>query len=161
MTRTSRVLGLIIALAGLVACGGGDGDSGGGDKALTAAEVVAELEDAGLPIEAVTVYDETTDPNELLGRPGQYTAKAAFRDGRLPDDLDPTELVVGDVETFDNRDALGNRADYLEGFADNAFLGGWYQYLAGHAILRVTFDLPPDQAAEYETALEALFEGES
>jgi hypothetical protein len=150
-----RIAPVAALVLGLAACGGDD--DGGGDGDLTAAEVVAGLEAAGLPIEDVTVYDESSDPNELLGRPGQYTGKAGFRDGRLPEDLDPTETVVGDVETFADGDALDDRADYLAGFAENTFLGGWYQFEAGNAILRVTFELTPDQADEYEAALEGLY----
>jgi hypothetical protein len=41
------------------------------------------------------------------------------------------QTVVGDVETFEDDEALQVRADYLAGFADDAFLGGWYQTSRG------------------------------
>jgi hypothetical protein len=156
---------LSLAVTRLTAGCSNDDDTGGASvdsSNPTAAEIVEELAGAGLPIEDVTIYDESTDPNELLGRPGQYTSKAGFSDARIgPDEFgdepDPTEQIVIDVEAFDSDEARDNRADYLDGFADNSLLGGWYQYVEGNAILRVTFDLTPDQAADYEDAFGAIF----
>lgn len=125
-------------------------------KTLTAAQVVDGLRSAGLPIGAVEVFDESNDPNERLGRPGQYTSKASFADTRIGADVDGVE-GGGDVEAFDDSTAMSARADYLEGFADRPPIGGWYQYTAGNAILRVPFALTPDQAEQYDSALQALF----
>jgi hypothetical protein len=124
---------------------------------LTAAEVVERLRDAGLPIGEVQVFDASTDPNERLGRPGQYTSKASFADTRIGTAVDGVD-GGGDVEAFDDPDALSERAEYLAGFADQQLIGGWYQYTAGNAILRVPFELTPDQAAQYDAALQSLFE---
>ena len=123
---------------------------------LTAAQVVEGLRSAGLPVGAVTVFTETTDPNTRLGRPGQYSSKASFADTRIGTEVDGVE-GGGDVEAFDDAGSLSERADYLAGFADGQLLGGWYQYTAGNAILRLAFDLTPDQAKEYETALQNLY----
>jgi hypothetical protein len=123
---------------------------------LTAAQVVEGLRDAGLPIGDVTVFDPSTDPNERLGRPGQYTSKAAFADTRIGTAVDGFE-GGGDVEAFDDQEALTARAEYLAGFAGDQLIGGWYQYTVGNAILRVPFALTPDQAAQYDAALQSLF----
>lgn len=123
---------------------------------LTAAQVVDGLRAAGLPIGAVQVFDEITDPNTQLGRPGQYTSKASFADTRIGTEVDGVE-GGGDVEAFDDNAAMTSRAEYLETFADQPPIGGWYQYTAGNAILRVPFELTPDQAEQYNTALQALF----
>jgi hypothetical protein len=150
-----RILVATTTLAVAIAAGcGGNGDD---DGDLSAEEVVEGLRAAGLPIEDVTVYDETSDPNELLGRPGQYTGKAAWRDDRVDPDLDVGTEGGGDVETFGDDDALEQRADYLEGFSTSSLLG-WYQFEAGNAILRVSQDLTPDQADEYEAALQELYQ---
>jgi hypothetical protein len=126
-------------------------------KALTAAEVIEGLRAAGLPVGAVTVFDASTDPNEQLGRPGQYTSKANFADTRIGTEPDGFS-GGGDVEAFDDPAALTRRADYLKAFADSPPIGGWYQYTAGNVILRVSFTLTPDQAAPYDAALQALFQ---
>ena len=124
--------------------------------ALTAAQVVDGLRAAGLPIGTVEIYDAGNDPNSQLGRPGQYTSKASFADTRIGTEVDGVE-GGGDVEAFDDPAALTKRADYLEGFADQPPIGGWYQYTAGNAILRVPFELTPDQAEQYNAALQSLF----
>jgi len=48
----------------------------------------------------VTDYTAATDPEQLLGVPGEYTAKAAFADARG---------VVGTVEVFATPDDFANR----------------------------------------------------
>lgn len=127
----------------------------------TAEDVVTVLRDAGLPIGEVIVWDAATDPNGLLGRPGQYTGKVTFTDTRLapaPVGAEAIDVDVGgDIEVFDDPEAQAARVEYLAGFADNPGpIGGWYQYEVGNAVVRISFDLTPDQAAEYESALQAL-----
>ncbi|CAN5462894.1 hypothetical protein BH10ACT3_BH10ACT3_05450 [soil metagenome] len=114
------------------------------------------LRAAGLPIGEVQVFDASNDPNSQLGRPGQYTSKASFADTRIGTEVDGVE-GGGDVEAFDDLAALSTRADYLRGFADKPPIGGWYQYTAGNVILRVPFELTPDQAGAYDVALQSLF----
>lgn len=153
MKKVICVLFVLPGLAGVAtACSGSD-ESG---VTLIAAQVVEGLRSAGLPIGAVTVFTETTDPNTGLGRPGQYSSKASFADTRIGTEVDGVD-GGGDVEAFDDAGSLGERADYLAGFADGQLLGGWYQYTAGNAILRLAFDLTPDQAQEYEIALQNLY----
>jgi len=124
---------------------------------LTAAQVVEGLRAAGLPIGAVEVFDEATDPNQKLGRPGQYVSKASFADARIGTEVDGVD-GGGDVESFDEAEALTSRADYLKELAEQPLIGGWYQYTAGNVILRIPFALTPDQAEEYNTVLQGLFQ---
>ena len=42
-------------------------------------DISAKVDSASL----TTVYDEASDPNELLGRPNGYTSKVAFADSRV------------------------------------------------------------------------------
>lgn len=171
-----------LALAGLVAvaaagCGGSDSASSSerdaavatttttaaptttttaAPKNKTAAQVVDGLRAAGLPIGAVEVYDSSNDPNELLGRPGQYTGKASFADTRIGTEVNGVD-GGGDVETFGDEASLTKRFEYLSLVADKPPLGGWYQYKAGNAILRVPFALTPEQAQQYDAAFQELF----
>lgn len=120
----------------------------------TAAAVVQSFVDAGFPITEVVAYDEETDVNHILGRPGQYVEKVSFRDARarFPQD----ELSVdrgGTVERFATRAAYDNRLQLLERLADTALFGSYlYPNPAELLIMRVTFDLTPSAAADYERA---------
>src|SRR6266480_581810 len=46
----------------------------------SADQILQGLKAKGLPIGAVTTYTAASDPNHLLGRPGQYTDKVSFKD---------------------------------------------------------------------------------
>jgi hypothetical protein len=50
---------------------------------MTAEELVVALRQDGLPILGWTLVTGPTDPDGLLGRPGQYTSKVVFSDRRL------------------------------------------------------------------------------
>lgn len=123
-----------------------------------AAEVVQELRDESLPIGEIETYTAENDPNELLGRPGQYTGKVTFKDTRLPpDELAGEEFDVangGSVETFDNEDDAARRQEYLETGTQGIPAFAEYTYREGTVLLRVAGRLTPDQAAEYEEALQ-------
>ena len=126
-----------------------------------AAEVVEELRDEGLPVSESETYTAENDPNELLGRPAQYVGKATFMDTRLP----PDELVGegfdvangGSVESFDNEDDAIARQEYLEIVTQGIPAFAEYTYREGTVVLRLSGGLTPDQAAEYEEALQDAF----
>lgn len=123
--------------------------------ALTAEQVVAKLKAAGLPIGRVFVYTDVTDPNKLLGRPGQYTSKADAGDTRHPE-LDPTKTCVVCVEVYP--DAAGARARKAEVdriTAAAAFLLE-YTYAEGPVCLRQDHALLPSESAAYEAALKQI-----
>lgn len=125
----------------------------------TAAEVAAKLKAAGLPITGLIVYDATTDPNHLLGRPGQYTSKAAWVDTRLKVDpnvkLDPGDVGLGGgVEVFPDAAGARARADRIQSLTQAVpILGVEYDYLASGILVRVSGALTPAQAADYGTAV--------
>lgn len=168
-------------IGALVACGGNDDDDGAeaDTQTTTASEsdattttepeaedltidaFLATLTDAGLPVGQSTVWDETTDPNELLGRPGQYVAKATWTDTRVECFSDPPGVDCGgDIEIFENPDDRDERYEYLAGFADQAPIGGYYQWRLPNAVIRVGFELTPSQAEEYAAVFEQLAPGE-
>jgi len=115
-------------------------------------DVFAALKSAGLPIGAVRSYTASTDPNELLGRPGQYTGKANFRDRRLPPTKDFDTSSGGSVETFANQDDAKHRYDYVSAIAKGSALFAEYDYLERNALLRLSSKLTPAQAKVYEKA---------
>ena len=128
---------------------------------MDAATALADLEDAGLPITDSAVITETNDANDLIGRPGQYVSKVAFADSRLGVPIDPAEPGNeggGSIEVFaDNADAQV-RSDYIQEALQSLgpIAGTEYHYLAGPILVRVTGELPPSVAAEYETAVAGL-----
>lgn len=112
-----------------------------------------------MPIDQTVTYDASTDVNSLLGRPGQYTAKASFHDSRLDEASDPKELGVddgGSIETFASQDDAQRRYDYVDRITKGAAIFAEYHYLEDGVFLRLSKSLTPDQAAEYEIALKAM-----
>lgn len=121
---------------------------------LTAEEIVAAFKDAGLPIGRVEIYDAANDPNEMLGRPGQYTAKFNFADTRL--EQSGEDVRGGSIESFDNEEDRQNRADYIKSIGEDMPIFAEYQYMSGLMLLRLDKGLTPDQAAEYDAIFQTL-----
>ena len=118
--------------------------------AATPESVIAHLKAAGLPISKPVIYTAETDTNKLLGRPNQYTAKANWHDDRAPDGDDGTT-----VEIFATDADRKTRQDYVAAIAKTPIFAE-YAYSRGLVLLRVSGKLTPDQAAEYERALQTL-----
>jgi hypothetical protein len=76
-------LGLVATSVLLVACGAPGAPAA---PPITPDAVAASLRASGLPVSGVVVHTPETDPNHLLGRPGQYTGKIDFHDERGPRD---------------------------------------------------------------------------
>jgi hypothetical protein len=154
--RALLVLPVVLLLA-LAACGGGSEAAGQPtDQPATAEAVVAALKASGLPVGEVVVYTAETDPNKLLGRPGGYAGKAAFRDTRITSTGEIKVDSGGDVEMFTSEAGAKARADYVLGVVKVLPLVSQYVYHSGPVVLRLSRELTPDQAAAYETALKAL-----
>jgi hypothetical protein len=118
--------------------------------------VIAHLKKAGVPIGEVQTYDASTDGNHLLGRPGQYIAKASWHDSRLDADADFNVPGGGTVEVFDSATALQMRQQYVEALTQGNALLAQYIYGSGLALIRVSSLLTPDQAKQYQQALMSL-----
>ena len=103
------------------------------------------FESASLPIENIEYFDETTDPNGIMGRPERYVAKAQFDDPRSDDEPAVT------IEIFKNKEDLVSRLIYLSEVYDTYPSHQMYIYTRGLALLRTSFDLTPEEALEYET----------
>lgn len=111
----------------------------------------------GLAVTQVTVYTPTTDPNHLMGRQGEYTSKTAWVDpvANQVQSGDPSSDPGGiehggGIEAFATVSDAEARLSYLQGFRPP--FGDGYDYLLGTAILRLSYDLTPSQAATYKTA---------
>jgi hypothetical protein len=125
-------------------------------KPQSASEVLQGLKNKGLPIGENVAYTAQNDPNDLLGRPNQYTSKLMFKDTRLNPDPMAEEFDVqngGSIEVFENEDNAIARAKYLENITKSFAPFAEYSYREGTVLLRLSHRLTPDQAAEYEDAL--------
>jgi len=115
---------------------------------LEAEYIVNELKEE-LSITNIKVFNAKNDPNELLGRPGQYIGKASWKDSRFED-------AGGTVEVFKNNSDLQNRKEYLESVFEEYPIYVQYMYVHKNAILRIDKNLTPDQAEEYKVNLNNL-----
>jgi len=105
----------------------------------SAATIAAAMRAAGLNLGQVTVWTASTDPNQLLGRPGGYTSKV--------------EWSKGGIEVYPDVAGAARRLRYLKGLAGTV-LGDGYDYLAGTAILRLARTMTPSQARVWRAAFE-------
>lgn len=123
---------------------------------MSASSVVDALIASGFPIENVIVYDEATDVNELLGRPGQYIEKVSFADGRV-EQYDPADPLGGTIEIFKTKSDCDARRKYIQSVFDASPLFAMYMYQFGTVLARFEYALTPSDAAQYETALGELY----
>jgi hypothetical protein len=153
----ARAIVILLAVVTLAGCGGG-GRTGFGEG-KSAAQIIDQLEESGLPISDVQVYTSATDPNELLGRPGQYVDKASFVDTRMNEPVMKDETDTSDggsVEVFDDEGDAEERADYVRSITEGNGPSAEYSYLRGQVLLRVSGKLTPAQAKAYEQAFQAV-----
>jgi hypothetical protein len=182
MRRTPVLVVLAgLTIGSLVGCAGGSDDAAGNSTAssspaaegstsaasettaasLDAPAVLQKLQAAGLPITDSIVITEDNDPNNLIGRPGQYTSKVVFADQRTGVALDrttPDNEAGGSVEVFADAAAAKTRSDYIQKTLSSLgpVAGTEYHYLTGTALVRVAGTLPPSAAGQYETAVKAM-----
>ena len=124
----------------------------------SAEAIVAAFQAAGLPIGDSIVYTATSDPNDRLGRPGQYTGKASWADTRIEQPELADGPTGGTVEVFAAEDELAARRDYIKSVQQSMPMLQQYIFESGNALLRLEFALTPEQAAEYERVLRSLYE---
>ena len=125
----------------------------------SADEVLQELKDRDLPIGKSVSYTAKNDPNDLLGRPNQYTSKVMFEDTRLNPDPVADKFDVqngGSIEVFKDEDDARARAKYLKELTKSFSPFAEYSYREGTVLLRLSHRLTPKQATEYEDALKDL-----
>lgn len=138
-----KKLGTVAALVLLTA---GCGDNGDGKTA--ASDRATGIKTSVSAVTKTVTLTEDSDPNELLGRPNGYEAATVLYDSRAECD----ELGVdcgATLETWPNADAAQERADYIDSLGA---IANEYDYVDGPYVLRVTGELKPSEAAEYEAA---------
>ncbi|MFF0297758.1 hypothetical protein ACFYST_30500 [Kitasatospora sp. NPDC004614] len=126
---------------------------------LDAAAALAALTAHAPTIKQVKAYTADTDPNHLLGRPGQYTSKVAFNDSRIKaEDVEgqDEDAVIrgGSIEVFASAADATARAAYLEKVTKSMPALVEYDFVVREtAVLRVSQRLSPDQAKALADAL--------
>lgn len=130
-------------------------------SALNAEQVSDRLAQAIPSFKTFRVYTEADDPNKLMGRPGGYTSKTAFYDSRISKEAllgakDDAITRGGSVEVFETEKAVSARYEYVKAIAESSSLFTEYDYVSGTALLRVSKELTPSQAREYEAALKQI-----
>jgi hypothetical protein len=126
------------------------------NKVVDASEVVNALKKEGLPIGNQLAYTVENDPNELMGRPGQYTSKVNFIDTTAKEAKKVEMLNGGSVEMFANHNDAKNRFDYVSKVAKSEPLFNEYDYVQGRILLRLSKNLTPAHAKNYEDALKKI-----
>jgi hypothetical protein len=97
---------------------------------------------------------EDNDPNNVIGRPTGYVDAATLYDSRVSCDELGAECGAS-VEIWGDPAAAQARMDYIQGIlGSTTVLGTEYDYVRGNAIIRVTGELKPSEAAEYEAAID-------
>lgn len=122
---------------------------------LTGDQVATSLRGSGLPTTGVQVFTAETDPNKLLGRPDQYTAKVSWFDSRV----EPQDgLTSATVEVFSDAASLDARFKYTDAIqkSTSAFAQYIYRNDGRRVLLRLPHDLTAAQAAEYQRWLATL-----
>jgi len=125
---------------------------------MTAEQIMNAIKAKGLPIGETFTYNDTNDLNHLLGRPGQYTSKSVWKDTRVhaQDSNTGANIAVSDggsIEVCANATDAQKRFKYIQAISTSGpAMFAEYEYISGPAILRVSSQLTPTQAKEYEDA---------
>ena len=115
---------------------------------------------SGVPATIAFTYTAENDPNKLLGRQGGYTSKVSLQDSRLPkvaDFLSGTASSTDGgaaIECYPDSSGAQDRYQELKGF-QGGILGDGYDYVSGSCVLRLSKDLTPTQASQYQKAFVA------
>ena len=105
-------------------------------------------------VQKVVTITEDNDPNNKIGRPNGYVSAAVIYDSGVVDCGDDLGVDCGaTVEVWPSADAAKERSEYIQGLQKNSpILGTEYNYLNGAALLRVSGNIKPTVAEEYESA---------
>lgn len=126
-------------------------------KTTSAADIAGKFKAANLPVIGYAEQDEKTDPNDKLGRPNGYTARASFDvtggDPRAEKYVIERGAVI---EIWPNAADAQQRSEYIQSTLKAApILGTEYHYVTGGALVRISGKVLPSLAKKYEQALQA------
>jgi hypothetical protein len=126
---------------------------------MTATAVATKMISSGVPATIGFTYTAENDPNKLLGRQGGYESKVSLQDNRLPkveDFLSESASSIdggGSIECYAASDGARARYQQLQGYSGTV-LGDGYDYVSGPCVLRLSKDMTPTQANQYQQAFE-------
>ena len=127
---------------------------------MGAKDVVDALTAAGLPLSNIAEQDENTDPNDKLGRPGQYTSRASADAPGGDKDAEKYDIDRGlVVEVFATAGDADARSTYIQDALKSAqILGTEYHYRPTdrRILVRLTGKVKPSQAKKFEDAVAKL-----
>lgn len=118
---------------------------------ITTDRFIEELKSNNIPIDNVITYDESSDPNSLLGKENEYIAKVDFADTRL-EQFNASDPEGGTIEIFKNYEDAKTRYDYINSVASSGPLS-MYMYLQGNTLVRLSKQITSDDLNEYEKVL--------
>lgn len=126
------------------------------------AEIIQAFKDAGLPVGKVVVHTSASDPNKLLGRPDGYIASAHFEDNNVEQDMpiDGEDALPkgGSIEVWKTPEEAQARKNYIEEVVKQMNMPALkqYMYLKDEVLLRLEYDIIPEQADKYNQVLQSL-----
>lgn len=124
---------------------------------VTAAAISAALQAKVPQVTKVLQITEDNDPNNLIGRPNEYTQAATLYDSRTPC-TDIGADCGATVEIWPSAALASGRVAYIQKeLTANPVLGSEYDYAHGNAVLRVTGTMKPSDEAGYLAAWNAYF----
>jgi len=130
--------------------------------AETAEDVVLAFAEMGLSVGEYAVYDAATDPNTLLGRPGQYVSKVNFEDTSVEQDTTALPFSIvngGTVEIFSDEADAEIWQESVEAIARSGIAQDvQYVYREDLIVIRLSRVLLPDEAEAYGDALRTVSE---
>lgn len=132
-------------------------------KQITVNQIIQQFKADGLPVGKVQEQTAESDPNHKLGRPNEYIASAQFEDTRIQQvKADPAigELGLpkgGVIEIFNNDKDLQARKKYIEMAYESMPQAKQYLYVHNNVLLRLEFELTPEQAKAYETSFNRIY----
>jgi hypothetical protein len=169
VTTRHPLLIALLTVAALVGCSGGEpastpvpttatttASTAPPAKAVDIDTVVAKLQAAGGTNPFIA--NEDTDPNKLLGRPGQYTARAGLDYPGGDPSAETGRIERGIVvEIHPSAADATTRATFIaDTLKATPMLGTEYHYTAGPVLVRVTGDVTPANARKIEDAVKTL-----
>ena len=115
-------------------------------------ELMAKIKSRFPTVKETKIYTEENDPNNNLGKPGFYTAGAAFWDERtnytpMPDENWATD-AGGSIEVYESEADSLKRAEYLKSFQGNGLLDPGRFEQVGSVVVRASSNFSNSQQTE-------------
>lgn len=163
--RKLMFLLILIFSIGVVGCGGQQSESAEKTQEPANEETVEEkveevtvknaegllnaFIESGMPVIDAVTYTSATDPNEKLGRPGEYIEKINFNDANFHEEGEEPGLSI---EVFSEVKHMEKRRDYIQEITDTVNISDlqYYIYDDGLILFRIPYKVTPEVAAEYE-----------